>query len=168
MNALAKLLRTDDSTVSLALRVVLGLVMFPHGAQKLLGWFGGPGFAGEMGFFTGTLGMPAVIAFLVIMAESVGALALVLGAGTRVAAFGLFAVMAGAVKMAHWQHGFFMNWFGNQAGEGFEYHLLVMAIAGTLVAVGAGRLSVDGWLASRLEARAGEARSALRPARSAA
>jgi putative oxidoreductase len=159
---LVSFFRTDRSSVNLALRVTLGLVMFPHGAQKLLGWFGGSGFSGTMGFLTGGAGLPAPLAFLVIMAESVGALMLIVGAGTRLAAVGIFSVMLGAVAMQHWQHGFFMNWFGNQRGEGFEYHLLVMAIAGTIAAVGAGRLSVDAWIAERFD-RKQAARPVLRP-----
>jgi len=160
---LASFFRTDRSSVGLALRLTLGLVMFPHGAQKLLGWFGGPGFSGTMGFLTGGAGLPAPIAFLVIMAESIGALMLIVGAGTRLAAVGVMAVMAGAVATVHWQHGFFMNWFGNQKGEGFEYHLLVLGIAGTLAVVGAGRLSVDGWIAERLGGRKAPTRPVLRP-----
>lgn len=153
--ALDRLFRTDESTRNLCLRIVLALVMAPHGAQKLLGMFGGFGFSATMGFFTGKLGIPAPLAFLVIMAESFGALALALGLLTRVAAAGLIAVMAGAILMAHAQFGFFMNWFGNQAGEGYEYHLLVIGIAGVLVATGAGRASVDAMIARRLAARAG-------------
>jgi putative oxidoreductase len=152
--SLDHLVRTDDSTRNLWLRLVLAGVMAPHGAQKLLGWFGGYGFSGTMGFFTDKLGVPAPLAFLVIVAESFGALALAAGLLTRAAAAGVVAVMAGAVAMAHAPHGFFMNWYGNQAGEGFEYHLLVVGIASVLVATGAGRASVDGWLARRLGGRA--------------
>lgn len=128
-------------------RAVLGLVMFPHGAQKLLGWFGGYGFAGTMGFFTGTMHLPAAIAFAVILAESFGSIALVFGAGTRLAAFGVASVMLGAILTTHLRVGFFMNWFGAQQGEGFEFHLLALALAVPLVVWGAGAASVDGWLA---------------------
>ncbi|HEU4411786.1 MAG TPA: DoxX family protein [Polyangiaceae bacterium] len=157
---LNQLFRTDDSTRNLWLRLVLAGVMAPHGAQKLLGWFGGYGFSGTMGFFTDKLGLPAPIALLVIVAESFGALALAAGFLTRAAAAGIVAVMAGAVLMAHAPHGFFMNWFGNQAGEGYEYHLLVIGIAGVLVATGAGRASVDALIARRLAARPGGAATA--------
>jgi putative oxidoreductase len=81
--------------------------------------------------------------YLVIAAEFLGAIALILGLLTRLAAFGLFAVMAGAVYLVHWQNGFFMNWTGNQQGEGIEYHLLVMAIALALMIRGGGRASFD-------------------------
>ncbi|MCU0681308.1 MAG: DoxX family protein [Polyangiaceae bacterium] len=150
---LDRLFQTDESTRNLWLRLVLAGVIAPHGAQKLLGLFGGYGFSGTMGFFTGKLGLPTPIAFLVIIIESFGALALAAGLLTRVAAAGLIAVMVGAVAMAHAPYGFFMNWFGNQAGEGFEYHLLVIAMAGVLVATGAGRASVDARIARRLAAR---------------
>ena len=114
------LFQTYDSWSSLVLRVMLGIVMFPHGAQKLLGWFGGFGFAGTMGFFTEQMHIPAVLAFLVILAESIGAVGLVVGFLSRVAAFGVACVMVGAIWLVHWPNGFFMNWSGKQAGEGFE------------------------------------------------
>lgn len=107
--AMTKLLfRTNDDVAPLILRVLLGAVILPHGAQKVLGWFGGHGFEGTMGFFTGTLGIPTLFAFLAIAAESAGALALIAGFFTRVAAAGVAAVMAVAMTM-HSQHGFFMN-----------------------------------------------------------
>ncbi|APR74667.1 Hypothetical protein A7982_00013 [Minicystis rosea] len=144
---IAALLRTTDATAPLVVRVALGTVMFPHGAQKLLGWFGGFGFSATMGHLTGHYHLPAPIAFLVIVIESFGALALVAGAFTRVAAAGLAAVMIGAIVTSHLEHGFFMNWFGKQAGEGFEYHLLVLAMAAALMITGGGRASVDRALA---------------------
>lgn len=146
---LQRFLTTDDSTTRLFQRLVLGAVMLPHGAQKLLGWFGGNGFTGTMAFFTGTLGMPAPVGWLVIAAETVGAMALVAGLATRLTAFGIAAVMTGAVGMSHLPHGFFMNWSGGQAGEGFEYHLLALALALPLVLGGGGAWSVDGWLGRR-------------------
>ena len=126
------------------------VVFFPHGAQKLLGWFGGHGFAGTMGFFTDKMGLPAAIAFLVIMAESFGALGLIFGLLTRFAAFGIACVMTGAIFTVHLPHGFFMNWYGNQKGEGFEYHLLAIAIAVALMIKGGGRFSVDRAISERL------------------
>ncbi|MFO0751879.1 MAG: DoxX family protein, partial [Thermodesulfovibrionales bacterium] len=125
----------------------LGIVFFPHGAQKVLGWFGGGGFSGTMGFFTGTLGIPAVFALLAILSEFLGSLGLLTGFLTRIAAFGIACNMVVAVFMLHLQNGFFMNWFGNQKGEGFEYHLLVVAITIVLMIRGGGRWSVDGLLA---------------------
>jgi putative oxidoreductase len=144
-----KLLGTDRDVGSVIIRVFMGAVMFPHGAQKLFGWFGGHGFEGTMGYFTGQ-GIPYVLAFLVIIAESLGALALIAGLLTRIAAFGIGATMAVAALM-HSSNGFFMNWFGAQEGEGFEYHLLVIGMALALMVKGAGRWSLDGLVANRLK-----------------
>jgi putative oxidoreductase len=150
---LALFLDTDPKNTALLLqRLVLGLVLFPHGAQKLLGWFGGYGFAGTMGFFTGTMHLPSVIGFLVIVGEFFGSLLLVLGLGTRFAASSVSAILVGAVLTTHLQVGFFMNWFGAQQGEGFEFHLLALALAVPLVVWGGGRLSADSWLRDRLPA----------------
>jgi putative oxidoreductase len=142
-------LATSPDWAATIARVALGLVMFPHGAQKLLGWFGGHGFSGTMGFFTGALGIPAPIALLVILAESLGAVALVLGLAGRLMAFGIAAVMVGAIFMAHLPHGFFMNWAGTAAGEGIEYHLLAIALAAVVIVRGSGAASVDLELTSR-------------------
>lgn len=124
------------------LRLVLGVVFFAHGAQKLLGWFGGYGFHGTMGFFE-HLGMPAPVAFLIICTEFFGGLGLIVGLLTRIAALGIGVEMIGAIFMVHLPNGFFMNWYGTQKGEGFEYHLLAIAIAAALLLRGAGKFSVD-------------------------
>jgi putative oxidoreductase len=138
---------TDAGQWSLfILRLVLGIVIFPHGMQKLLGWFGGHGFKGTMGYFTGQAKLPWIVAFLVIMAESLGSVGLIVGLLTRVAAFGIALVMLGAVWKAHRQHGFFMNWSGQQKGEGYEFHILAAGIAVVLLIYGAGALSLDGLL----------------------
>ena len=131
------------NTGALIARLALGLVILPHGLQKTVGLFGGYGFQGTMGFFTGQLGLPTVIAALVIAAESLGSISILIGFLTRFCAASIALVMAGAITMAHWQNGFFMNWFGNQAGEGFEYHLLVIGLALSLVVSGGGRWSID-------------------------
>lgn len=144
------LFQTDDSWASLLLRVTLGLVMFPHGAQKVLGWYGGFGFAGTMGMFTEQLHLPWIIALLVIVGEFFGSLALLAGFLTRFTAASLAVIMVGAIVTVHLPNGFFMNWAGKQAGEGFEYHLLVIAICAALVITGAGRWSADGPLAERI------------------
>ena len=144
---LNRFLSTDSSRVLLLQRIVLGLVILPHGLQKLFGAFGGYGFAGTMSFFTDTIGAPAPIGFLVIVSDSLGALALILGLGTRLAAFGTIATMVGAVLLWHLPHGFFMNWGGNQAGEGIEFHLLVLALAIPLAIKGGGAYAVDRVLA---------------------
>jgi len=144
------LFRTDESWTGLILRLTLGLVMFPHGAQKLLGWYGGFGFDGTMGFFTQQMGTPWLIALLVIIGESFGSVALLLGLLTRFTAASLSVIMLGAITMVHVPHGFFMNWFGKQQGEGYEYHLLVIGIAAALLVTGAGRWSVDRMIAEKL------------------
>jgi putative oxidoreductase len=133
---------TSNDVALTTLRVVLGVVFFAHGAQKMLGWFGGYGFHGTMGFFT-HMGMPAPVALLIICTEFFGGLGLLLGLLTRIAAIGVFGLMVGAIFMVHLQNGFFMNWMGTQKGEGFEYHLLVLAIAAALLLRGAGAFSLD-------------------------
>ena len=138
-----KLFATDDNTATAILRLVLGVVFFAHGAQKMLGWFGGFGFSGTMGFFTGMLHIPAPLAFLAIAAEFFGGLGLILGFLTRIAAFGITATMLVAIGLVHSPFGFFMNWSGTQKGEGIEYHLLVLAMTAFLMIRGAGALSVD-------------------------
>src|SRR5712692_8558234 len=159
---LRRLLFTDDSKATAFLRLVLGVVFFAHGAQKLLGWFGGPGFSGSLGLFTGYLHIPAPFAFLAIAAEFFGGLGLILGFLTRVAAFGIAIEMLVAILMVHHRFGLFMNWAGDQKGEGFEYHLLVLAISFAIMLLGAGAFSVDGWLSAghRGELRAATGRRA--------
>ena len=144
-----KLFRTDNDVATAIVRLVLGVVFFAHGAQKLLGWFGGHGFTGTMGFFTGVLHIPAIFAFLAIIAEFFGGLGLIFGFLTRVAAFGILSNMVVAIAMVHSQFGFFMNWTGAQRGEGYEYHLLILATTVLLIIRGAGAASVDRLLSSR-------------------
>ncbi len=146
---LRKLIATDNDPVSILLRLALGIVIFPHGAQKLLGWFGGGGLSATIEFF-GQMGMPAIITVLVMVAEFFGSLGLFFGFLTRLGALGIGMVMAGAMFMVHWQNGFFMNWSGNQAGEGFEFHILAIGLALALLVKGGGRWSVDAALASKL------------------
>ena len=141
--ALRSILSTVDDPVGTLARLVLALVMFPHGLQKVLGWFGGYGFSGTMQFFTQQMGIPAVLAFLAIAVEFLGPLALVLGLAGRIAAAGIAVNMAVAALMVHLPNGFFMNWFGNQKGEGFEYHLLAIALALVVVIRGSGAWSLD-------------------------
>lgn len=137
------LFKTDQSWASLILRVTLGVVIFAHGAQKLLGWFGGNGFDGTMGFFTNVMHLPWLVAFLVIIGESLGSLGLITGLLTRFTAASFIVIMAGAIVTVHWPQGFFMNWSGQQQGEGFEYHLLVIGMSASLVLTGGGAWSLD-------------------------
>jgi putative oxidoreductase len=149
---LARLLQTDDDRVMLALRLALAVVIFPHGAQKVFGWFGGYGLGGSMGFLTGALHVPAWLAALDIVAEFGGAIGLAVGLLGRVAAFGLACVMVAAVALVHLPNGFFMNWTGLQKGEGFEFHLLVLALAVAVMVRGSGAFSLDRLLARRAAA----------------
>jgi putative oxidoreductase len=138
-----KIFQTPDDKVMTLLRLVLGVVMFAHGAQKMLGWFGGYGFKGTMGFFTQMMHIPAPLAFLAIAAEFFGGLGLIVGLLSRVAAFGISVNMLVAIFTVHLANGLFMNWTGQQKGEGFEYHLLVLAITVALMIRGAGAFSFD-------------------------
>lgn len=138
-----KLFRTNESYTPLILRVLLGLVIFPHGAQKLLGWFGGYGFSGTMSFFTETVGLPWVMGFLVIILESIGAIALITGIGTRIIALSYVLLALGIIFTSHIQNGYFMNWFGTQTGEGYEYFILWIGMAVGLFISGGGKYSID-------------------------
>jgi putative oxidoreductase len=139
---LKRLMGTSNDVALTILRLVLGVVFFAHGAQKMLGWFGGFGFHSTMGFFA-HLGLPAPVALLVICTEFFGGLGLILGLLTRIAALGVGGEMIGAIFMVHLPNGFFMNWMGTQKGEGIEYHLLVIAMAAALLLRGAGAFSLD-------------------------
>lgn len=146
---LNKILNTQSNDrVATLLRLALGIVMFPHGAQKVFGWFGGYGFSGTMGFFTQQMGIPAFFAFLAILAEFAGSLGLITGLLTRVSAFGIAVVMIVATTV-HMGNGFFMNWNGNQGGEGIEYHILALSMAVALLIRGGGAFSIDALLSSK-------------------
>jgi len=140
-----KIMNTRHSLTMTVLRLVLGFVFFAHGAQKMLGWFGGYGFSGTMGFFT-AMGIPAPFAFLAICAEFFGGSGLIVGFLGRIAAFGIACNMLVAVMMVHRSNGLFMNWSGTQKGEGFEYHLLAIALALAIMVKGSGAFSVDRFL----------------------
>jgi putative oxidoreductase len=137
------LVQTEGDVLPLVLRIALGVVIFPHGAQKLLGWFGGAGYRKTMGFFTKGMGIPAILAFLVIIVEFFGSLALIFGLLTKVAALGIAVDMLVAALLVHLPNGFFMNFEGDQEGEGFEFHILAVGIALALVIGGGGALSLD-------------------------
>jgi len=139
---LRKFLSTENDPAALVMRLTLALVFFPHGAQHVLGWWGGYGASATIQGFA-KMGLPPVITVLVMAAEFGGALLLILGFLTRLAAFGIGCVMAGALVLVHAKVGFFMNWFGTQKGEGFEYHILALGLAIALLIKGGGALSVD-------------------------
>jgi putative oxidoreductase len=137
------LFSTEHDVAALIARTVAGLVLFPHGAQKILGWFGGYGFKGTMNFFTCTLHLPWLLGFLVIIIEFIGSLSLILGFASRIWAAGIVVVMIGIIFTSHIQNGFFLNWFGNQAGEGYEFDLLMIALALIPLIKGGGAFSLD-------------------------
>jgi putative oxidoreductase len=152
--ALYKLVRTYDSVGPTIGRIGLGAIMFAHASQKVFGWFGGYGFQGTLDAFTKE-GMPGAMAFLVILVEFLSSIALVLGLLTRLGAIGIATIMVGAIALVHAPNGFFMNWFGTQQGEGFEYHLLAISLALTLLVIGGGRVSIDQLLMHRRRAPGG-------------
>jgi len=146
---LRKFIETDGNDgAALIARLALGLVILPHGMQKLLGLFGGYGFRATVEYFTGT-GIPAPVAVLIILGESLGALLLVFGLISRVSAAGIALIMLGAVFLVHLQNGFFMNWFGTQKGEGFEYHILAIGLALIVLLRGGGKWSLDSLIGGR-------------------
>lgn len=138
-----KILSAQNDYTGLILRLTLGLVILPHGAQKLLGWFGGYGFTGTMHFFTGMMHLPWLIGFAIILLETIGALLLIAGLGSRIIGILMAILMTGIIFSVHIENGFFMNWFGNQKGEGIEYFLLAAGLAVAIVFNGAGVYSVD-------------------------
>jgi len=146
-----RLFKTDGTISGTTLRILLGIVIFPHGAQKLMGWFGGEGFTASMRWFESSFHIPTIFALLAILAESVGAVALIAGFFTRIAALAISVNMLVAVALVHRKIGFFMNWTGTAKGEGFEYHILVAAIGIALMIMGGGRWSLDGVIARKLK-----------------
>jgi putative oxidoreductase len=140
---LKRLIQTDQDYALTISRVVLGVIFFAHGSQLMLGWFGGYGLTGSMQFFTRQLGIPAVFAFLAISGQFFGGIMLIAGLAGRAAALAIICNMAVAVIKVHWQFGLFMNWFGAQKGEGFEYHLLAIALGLAVMLRGSGAFSAD-------------------------
>ncbi|HEX2091351.1 MAG TPA: DoxX family protein [Longimicrobiaceae bacterium] len=152
---LKRLIHTDDDLATFVIRVTLGLVVAAHGAQKLLGWFGGHGPAETTEMFQRAFGIPVALGWMVVLSDSLGALALVLGIFGRLAAAGTGLVMLGAIYFVHGRWGFFMNWYTQPRGEGFEFHLLALAMVIAILIRGSGRWSVDRVLTRRLEERDG-------------
>ena len=149
------LLSTEGRLAPLILRVGLAVVIWPHGAQKMLGWFGGAGVSGTLSMFQENLGIPVWLGFLVILTEFFGPILLLMGWLTRVVALAIGVMISVAAIMVHVAHGFFMNWSQEKAGEGFEYHILVLAIALALMVTGGGRWSGDAAWFRRCESREG-------------
>lgn len=138
-----KIFNTNNDWTGLVIRLTLGLIIFPHGAQKMLGWFNGPGFSKEMEHLTGPMDLPWIISFLVILIEFFGAVSLLIGSASRLWAIALGILFTGIIFTAHIENGFFMNWFGNQKGEGYEYHLLIIGLCIALLVNGSGKYSID-------------------------
>jgi putative oxidoreductase len=140
-------LKTDNSPAQLFIRLALGVVIFPHGSQKILGWFGGPGITKTLQAFEG-MGFPAWSVVLLMGVEFLGSALLICGFLTRVWAIGIGVSITICMFLNHVQNGFFMNWLGQQKGEGFEYHILVIGICLALLVKGGGAISVDRKLAT--------------------
>jgi putative oxidoreductase len=147
---LGRILASERDIATTIVRLTLGLVMFPHAAQKVFGWFGGGGVAGTLAFFE-SIGIPALPGTLAIAIEFVATVGLLLGLGSRISAVGIAAIMLGAITSVHAANGFFMNWVGSQAGEGIEYHLLVLGLAALVAIRGGGAWSLDRLLAGRVK-----------------
>jgi putative oxidoreductase len=124
------------------LRLALAITMFPHGAQKALGWFGGPGPAAIVQGLSGQMGIPAPLVWVVIAVEFIGPILLVLGVLTRLVALGIAIDMATAAILVHAPNGFFMNFTGKQAGEGFEFFIPLVGIGLALAIGGPGRIAL--------------------------
>lgn len=140
------IITTNNSWSPTILRLLLGIVLLAHGSQKFLGWFGGYGFNGTMGFFTNTIGLSWFIGFLVIVIEFFGSIFLIMGFATRVWSVLMIILFSGIIYTSHIQHGFFMNWFGNQKGEGYEFFLVAIGISLSLLLTGGGKFSLDGMI----------------------
>ncbi len=140
------ILNSSGDWMGLILRLTAGVVMLPHGLQKAFGMFGGAGFKASMNYFTVTMKLPWAISFAVIFLEVIGSIGLITGALSRIWAIGLIAVMIGAIVTTNAKNGMFMNWYGNQNGEGYEYHLLFIGICLAIVVCGSGKFSIDGML----------------------
>lgn len=138
-----KLIHTSNDGMLALLRLALGVVYFAHGAQLMLGWFGGHGFERSMAEFTQALGVPPFFAALAIVSQFFGGIGLIIGFLTRIAAFGIVVNMLVAIFLVHLPNGFFMNWYGVKHGEGFEFHILAVAMALFAMVHGAGAFSVD-------------------------
>ena len=151
MKQLSLLYKTNGQQAGLVARIALAIVMLPHGCQLLFGWFGGFGFTGSMTYFTQVEGLPWIVGLMVILLQSVGPVLLLLGIMGRFLAFAMTMLFFGMVATSHWQHGFFMNWMGNQQGEGFEFHVLAIGLSLATLVNGSGAYSIDAVLTKRLQ-----------------
>ena len=144
------ILVTKSDWGALAARLTLGIVLFPHGAQKMLGWFGGYGFTGTMDALTSQMHLPSIVAFAVILIEFLGSLSLIMGFASRLWSLAISGLFIGIIISTQLEHGFFMNWYGNQSGEGYEFSLLIIGIALAVLINGSGKYALDNELIKRL------------------
>lgn len=150
----ADLVTANGDWVLTIVRLILGIILFAHGAQKLLGWFGGAGFASTMRIFQEQLRLPYLVTLLVVLTEFLGGACLVLGLFSRLAAVGVGVTILGAIATVHHRYGLFMNWFGEKEGHGIEYHLLMLALVVVIVVKGGGAFSLDrAWSGHLLDVR---------------
>jgi len=155
---------TNADWVVATARIVLGFIFFAHGAQKMLGWYGGPGLASSMRTFTEHLHLPSTLAFVVIAGEFFSGIGLIVGLFSRVAALVIALTMVGAVITVHFRYGLFLNWFGDKEGHGYEYHLLAIALALVVIVKGAGAFSVDRLIYEHGATLEGSAQAAIQKA----
>jgi putative oxidoreductase len=146
-----KIIRTTDNYSFTFLRAALGMVLLAHGVQKAFGWFNGFGWNNSINYFTGTVGLPYTLAAFVILIETLGAVLLIVGFAGRINAALMAIVIAGAFFVDHVHNGFYMNWFGVQKGEGYEFDILFWVISIAIVINGSGKFSIDKWLTNKLE-----------------
>jgi putative oxidoreductase len=153
MSLWTRLLQTTNDPTHIVARLVLAAIFFGHGTQKAFGWYGGMGFERSLAFFQDTMSIPPALTIFVMFTELSAATGLVLGLLTRIAAFGLLALMVVAPFANHLYPRFFMNWSGTRGGEGYEYHLLAIALLLGLIARGGGAWSLDRLLAGSRESQ---------------
>lgn len=148
---LVKFFSTENDIKLFILRLAAGFVVLAHGVQKLFGWFGGHGPQFYIESFGEWFGFPAVVTILIILSDTVGALLLMFGAAARFMAASISLVMLGAIYFVHGRWGFYMNWYGEQRGEGFEFHLLILVMTIIVGIWGAGKWSVDRAISNKLQ-----------------
>lgn len=150
MNSILRLCNTNQNWAPFIARIVLAIVIFPHVAQKILGIWGGHGLEAMMTSFNQWFGIPSFISFLVAIAEFFGAIGLFIGLFGRFMAGSIIMVMLGAIYLVVNQH-FFMNWYSQPRGEGFEFHLLAIGLALIVVVSGSGKYSLDNWIVNKFK-----------------
>ncbi|MEP1094845.1 MAG: DoxX family protein [Cyclobacteriaceae bacterium] len=149
MSRIKSLIKTDNDIAPFIARIFLGLVIFPHGAQKILGIWGGHGLQAMMDSFQAWFGIHPVVSALVAFAEFFGSLALILGLFGRFMAATIVMVMLGAIYYVV-NDFFFMNWYSQERGEGYEFHILAIALGLIVIIKGSGKYALDAWIYKKL------------------